>query len=416
MSKFYDGLKSFMSSLTNQRRADVTNGIEARKLTDVEMRHIYRTGLGNKIVRLKAGYALRDTLQFDSAEDELFYKTRLAKVVKQAVKWQIAFGRGIIVLHKRGDDLRRQLGTIDDPKRLMFSVFSGDMTTTNTVDRDLQSPRYYLPVQYNVRGETIHHSRVIDFRYVLPPELDAPDYRYGGISEFELIYDQLIADGVVQRASPQIIDKASTLFYKVKGFKEAISTGSEADMVSYFSRMESLRGIFAAGLIDADDEVVPIDQTISNLADADQITLRRLAMVTGIPLALLVGENVKGLNSTGENERQAFQDMIEVMQEDYLLDPINELMRRCGKGPAAFKENQGETPETRITYDTKAIDNALKLWQMGEDYQKYLEDKGVVTPDDWDKVFGSDDPDGGEVEPPDPNMLAELLGGGNGQT
>ncbi len=392
MSKFTDGLKSFVSSLTNDRSATAENYITADKLDEVEARQIYRTGLGNKIIRLKAGQALKDSIQFETSEDEKYYTKRLAQLVKQTVKWQLAFGRGIVVIHRRGDDLSTPLGRVD-PDRVLLNSFGGDMVTVNMPELDLQSPRYYKPVQYNVRGKPIHYSRVVDFLYVLPPELDAPSYRYGGIGEFELIYEQLVADGVVQRASPRVIEKASTLFYRVKGFKDLISTGRESEMVSYFGRLESLRGNFSAGLMDQDDEVEVVTQTIAGLADADRITLRRLSMVTGISMLALVGEGPTGLNAHGDAERAMDQDMIETLQSDYLLDPINELMRKLGQGTIEFKENQGETPTVRIEYETKAIDNARKLWEMGEDYRGYLEDKDVLQPDDFAKLFTEPEPE-----------------------
>jgi len=382
-NKFTDGLRNFVSSLIDGRNPINQNEIYSQVLSPATLRQLYRHGIGNKVVRLKSGHALKDTLQFESTEDEQFYKTRLEKHVKRATKWMIAFGRGIVVLHVRGDDLTKPLGQ-PDPSRLMFSVFSGDMVTVGNVDRDLQSERYLRPITYQVRGEAIHWSRVVDFRYIEPPELDAPRYLYGGISEFEMIYEQIIADGVVQRASPRILEKASTLFYKIAGFKDAMRSGQDSEMIEYFSRLEDVRGIFAAGLIDAEDQLEIASQSISNLAEADQITLRRLAMVTGIPLAMLVGENVKGLNSTGENERQVFQDMIETLQSDYLLEPITELMRLCGQGTVEFRDNQGDTPNNRMDYETKAIDNALKLQAIGEDYRGYLLDRGVTQKDEFD--------------------------------
>jgi len=395
MAGFKDGIRNFVSSLVDGRNPINQNVVYSETLSPETLRQLYRHGIGNKVVRIKAGHALKDTLQFESTDDEQFYKVRLEKHVKKTAKWMIAFGRGIIVLHARGDDLTKPLGQ-PDPSRLMFSVFSGDMVTPGDVDRDLQSERYYRPLTYNVRGVAIHWSRVVDFRYIEPPELDAPRYLYGGISEFEMIYEQIIADGVVQRASPRILEKASTLFYKIAGFKDAMRSGQDSEMIEYFSRLEDVRGIFAAGLIDAEDQLEIANQSISNLAEADQITLRRLAMVTGIPLAMLVGENVKGLNSTGENERQVFQDMIESLQSDYLLEPITELMRLCGQGTVEFKDNQGDTPNSRMDYETKAIANAEKLAAMGEDYGDYLIERGVIKKNEFD-LFAAPPEDGPEA-------------------
>lgn len=389
---FWDGLKSMVSTLINRRTATYQNAFQAAVLDQNTIKTIYRTGVGNKIVRLKAGHALKNTIDFDSVADEELYKKRLAEHVKKSVRWMIASGRGVIVLHQKGADLSKPLGSgeTEDLDRLIISSFGGDIVTPGSHDPDLESPRYLKPVIYNVRGHPIHWSRVVDFTYVEPPEMDKALYHFGGISEFELIYEQLIADGVVQRASPRILEKASRLFYKVEGFKDAMRTGRETEMIEYFERMEDINGLFSAGLLDAEDNVEAINQTISNLSDADQITLRRLAMVTGIPLAILVGESPKGLNSTGDNERSTFQDMIEALQSDYIDSPLNELMRKLGMGPAEFRDNQGETANDRIEYEARAIDNALKLWQMSEDYGKYLNDKGVTTPDDFSMMFSDE--------------------------
>jgi DNA topoisomerase IB len=162
-------------------------------------------------------------------------------------------------------------------------------------------------------------------------------------------------------------------------------------MINYFQRLEDVRGMFAAGLIDQEDELEIVSQAISNLAEADQITLRRLAMVTSIPLAMLVGENVKGLNSTGDNERQVFQDTIEALQSEYLIDPINELMGKCGMGIVTFRDNQGDTAASRIAYDVQAVAVAEKLTAMGEDARGYLIDKDVIKPDAMADWFPEDD-------------------------
>lgn len=401
MGTFADSITNLYNSLINRRSAVRNNTVTVSRLDDETLKAIYRTGLGSKIIRLKAGHALKDTLQFESNDDQRFYNARLAKSVKRAAKFMIAFGRGLIVLHEPGADLTRPMRETIDPGRLRLRVFSGDMINVPAVSVDLNDADYLKPKAFHVRGIPIHHTRCIDFKYVEPTELDAGEYRYGGISEFELIYQQIINDGIVERASPAILEKNSSLFYRVAGFKELMMQGKEADMVKYFGKLEDMRCIYGAGLLDLEDEVTALDQTLTNLSQVDQITLRRLAMVTGIPMALLIGENVKGLNSTGDNERQAFQDMIESLQSDYLLEPVNELMRKTDQGVVEFKENQGETPTARVTYEKTAIENAHRLWEMGEDYQAYLKDKDVIKADDFASMF----------ELPDESEAREALAG-----
>lgn len=324
---FVDGLASLTNKLANSRNPHNTNRVTASKVDYEELRAIYRTGLGSKIIRLKSGIALDDTLSFESREDEEFYKRRLQQHVKNAAKFQLAFGRSLVVIHEPGADLSQPMGKVSDWSKVSYHTFSGDMVYVQSVDLNLSSANYFKPTYYSVRGFTIHPSRVADFKYVQPVEIEAPEYFYGGISEFELIRNELVSDEIVQRAVPAILEKSSTLFYKIKGFKQAMMDKKEDGMVAYFQNMATLRSVYGDGLIDQDDIVEVHTQALSNLAESDMITIRRLAMVTGLPLSWLVGEAAKGLNSTGEGERQVLKQTICSYQSDYLLENINRLMR-----------------------------------------------------------------------------------------
>ncbi len=383
--KFFDGLVSLISDITNTRQAVNTNTIVAAKLAATELREIYKTGLGSKIVRIKNGYALKTPLIFKDPLDKKRFEKKLLPAIKKAGGFMIGFGRSIIVINSSGDDLSKPLTT--PPKNYKLDVFSGDMVTAVDVSLDLADERYNKPKYYIVRGHRFHHTRIIDFRYVEPPEFDLPVYNYGGMSEFELIYNQLVNDGVIERACPAIIEKGSTLFYKIKGFKNLLASKQEKDVLNFFSATERARSAFGAGLIDAEDDVVNITQQFANLDSVDQISLRRLAMVTGIPLAVLVGESVRGLNSTGEKEKQLFDELIETIQGDYYLPPINELLEKLGLQPVEFSKIQNATPNEKMDYETKAIENAKKLWEMGEDFGGYLEERGVIEPDNFAEFF-----------------------------
>lgn len=409
VSEFADGLKSVFSSLVERRNALNQNEFSGgTALQDTAKRSIYKTGIGNKIVRIKAGYALNDTIKFCNKSDKDFYNKRLAKELKRATKFMLVYGRGVIMLHHAGDNLSKPLTRIDKDT-IRIKAFSGDLVTVANVEFDVSSVHYNKPKTYYIRGFAVHHTRIIDVCYVEPPEFEAGNYNYGGISEFELIHNQLITDGIVERASATIIEKASSFIYKVVGFKDNLRAKKDHEVVNYFSRIEDMRSIYGAILLDAEDNAEAVNQNLTNLQEVNENSLRRLAMVCGVPLAWLVGENVKGMNSSGDNERLVFQDMIEALQSDYIIDPLNDLLNKLGIDSAEFKENQGETPLARAEYDTKVITNAKMLWEMGEDFGSYLEEKGVTEKDEWRNFFEEEVE---EEEPPVNNaqaMLAELL-------
>lgn len=399
--KLTDGLKSLISGLTNKRTATATNRFVSGRLDREEMRAIYKTGLGNKICRLKAGYALDDTLNFDSNDDKEYWANVLKPSVYTAAKFMVAYGRGIIVLHHLGDDLGQPLSKGIKREGLILSAFSGELVTVGQVSHDLQSGHYHKPLTYMVEGVSVHHSRVIDFKYVQPPEREDSLYQYGGISEFELIYNQLVNDGVIERGSAHIIEKASTFVYSIEGFKEAMAAGDEAEIAAYFEGMESLRGLFGSVIIDATDSAESISQSITNLSEVNDMSLRRIAMVTGIPLTVLVGEAAKGLNSSGDNERDALIDMVQQFHFQFLQEPLWHLFDLLGFGKRNWAEDMGVTDRDRAEFEAKIIDNAFKLWQMGADHEQYLSDKGIGEVDGVDSFWNA------EPEPDDTDELTD---------
>lgn len=388
-NKFIDGIVSLTNKLMNNRNVHNTNKLTSSRLDPEEMRAIFKTGMGSKIYRLKTGMALNDSLIFESVADKEFYDAKLAQVIKDAAKHMLGFGRGLVVMFEVGADLSRPMTAVSNPSKLRLRSFSGDMVFVQSANLDLSSPDYLKPTMYAVRGMSIHPSRCIDFTYVEPPEMDLPEYQFGGISEAELIRNELVSDQVVQRAVPAILEKASTMFYKVDGFKDLVESGQDESVITYYSTLENLRSYAGAGIIDKDDEIEVFNQALSNLAESDLITLRRIALVTGIPLSWLVGEAARGLNATGEGERAIMWETIKNLQSDYLLEKINQLMRKVGLGAVKFKVNQGESPSDQVVYEKSAVEVATLLYTLGEDYSKYLKDKDIIKDDPIEDFFSA---------------------------
>lgn len=391
MGKFLDGLQNITNALANRRNATSNNIIEGNRLRKNAASEIYRNGLGNKIVSIKVNTAFKEGLLFENEAEEKYFNKKLKKHIKKAATWQLVHGRGIIVIIEPTKKLTDPLSTTVNKNTVRFETFDGESVSVTSANRDLMKDNFYKPDIYIVRGEQVHPSRVIDFTYITPPFNDIPLYEYGGISEFELIYNQLVNDGITERATTAILEKNSTAFYRVKGFKDAMRSKRDGDIVKYFGALEDMRSIYGAGIIDEEDGIEVINQSLTNLQDADQITLRRLSMVTSIPMSVLVGENVRGLNATGDNEMSTFYMMIENYQENYIIDSINDLMRRLGLNEVEFNHPEQMTPLERAEIESKYIQNALQLQAMGEDYSAYLKEKDIELGLDDFKLFGDED-------------------------
>jgi len=385
--KFTDGVISLVSQINNSRNALLTNGMYSPRIGYTEIRELVKTGIGNKIVNIKSDYVLRDSIIFNSQEDEDFYKINLSSKVKEALRYAIGYGRGVIAIVEIGEDMSRPLSSDFIERKFKLEVFSGDIVTAYNASYDLMSPYYYKPEFYQIRGYSFHCSRVIDFTYVAPPQFELPAYQFGGISEFQFIQPELITDGIVQRAGASILEKNSSLFYKITGFKDLINSEQEDDIIKFFSILEKSRSIYGAGMIDMEDDVITVTQSLTDIDKVDQMSLRRLAMVTSIPVPLLVGENVQGLNSSGTTELQAFNWMLANIRESYVCAPMERLCELMEMGKISFKKTNEMSEEDLVKYEATIIDNAVKLQAMGEDHVKYLNDKGVIQSSSLDKLF-----------------------------
>lgn len=388
--KFKDGVLNLFNSLTNTRNALNQNIIYSPKMQYFEMRELFKNGVGNKIISIKTDYALNDSIEFDNESDKKFYEINLSRMVSQALQFALAYGRGIIVIVEINKSLDQPLSPNFLDESWKLEVFSGDLVTSYDASMDLLNPRFYKPRFYSVRGYQFHHTRVIDFNYVMPPQIEMPLYQYGGISEFQLIKEQLTTDGIVQRAGASILEKNSTIFYKIQDFKDLLMTNREADIIKFFGILEQNRSIYGAGMIDNEDDVTTVNQSLTDIDKVDNVSLRRLAMVTNIPITWLVGENAQGMNSTGDNEMDMFWWMIKNIRQKYALLPINELMVLLGKSPIKFKEKNDLTPEKLIEFEKKAFENAKLLFDMGEDPIVYLESKNITVKSNVYDMFKTD--------------------------
>lgn len=379
---FKDGIRSLINGLANKRNATLNNRIESNRISEDELNEIYKTGLANKIIRIKTSSIFKEGFACDDKQTIDIVNKKLLPELKKAITWMLAFGRGIIVINN-GDDLSTPLGTVNINKT-RFKAFSGYKTkvnTSNTYD-SLNTDRYNQPTFYIINGQNIHYSRVMDFTYIQPVEDDKPLYNYGGISELEIIYTQIINDSIIERATSTILEKNSTMFYKIKDFKRMMSNKQEKQILDYVSSIEDVRSIHGAVILDQEDETKVENQSLTNLDSIDTISLRRVALISGIPLSWLVGESVKGLNSTGENESQIFWSMIKTLGNDYIEPILNERLTAIGLSEVKLIDQFQQSPLEKSQYETIVLDNALKMQNLGIDYESYLLDKGLIKQED----------------------------------
>lgn len=368
-----DGLENLANMFANKRNAYNTNQAYSRIIDDFMCGELASSGITARVIAIKVSWALRNGFIFKSDEQEKYFKDNIEDKLYHAITSMLTYGRGIFILNNDDTDTNEVIGSINR-NNIKIIDFEGALTAVavGMVNNDILSPRYWKPEIYNVRGTPFHHSRVIDFVYKLPPLIKRPAYYYGGISEVELIYDQIIADSVMQRAVPAIFEKSSNYIYKLPNLHLAVSTGKEDEIFKFFTRLESIRSSYGASLVDAQTEVTTVNQSLSNMSETNNFTLQRIALVTGIPLPFLVGESIKGLNSTGDHEMTIMSSTITSLQNRYILPKLNELFKLLGFEPCEIRLPDELNKINKANLEKTMIETAVMMSDLGLDPTEYL--------------------------------------------
>lgn len=390
---FKDGIKSLVNQMMNSRVGTATNSFVSERIDNEELKAISKLGISRKITDIKSQNVFKEGISCENEDNKKFINEHIIPEVSKAVKHMLDFGRGVVVIFDGEDDTSIPLAT-KNINRLRFKAFSGySVTCTVSNTHDITKEDYNKPTYYHILGKRIHHSRVMDFTYAEPVEEDKPDYFYGGISEAELIYTQLINDSVVERAVPTLIEKVSTFFYKVQGFKQLLQQKKEASLLQYFSNLENLRSIYGAGILDKEDDTVMQNQSLAGVDAIDKISLRRLAFVTGIPVSWLVGESVQGLNATGDNETDIFWSMIKNLTNRYVLPVLNEKLELIALQKVTVNDPFQQSPLEKAQYENQVLNNAILVSDLGLDLESYLKGKNlnIAIRSEFGEIFPEDE-------------------------
>jgi phage-related protein (TIGR01555 family) len=393
--KFLDGIHNIYNQAYNRRVASNQNIIisDARLMPQVA-KDYYKTGVGGKIVRKLTNSVYRNGFIFDNKEHEKIFRKNIFPQLRKATNSMFGYGRGVLVIIENGKHPREPFNGVNLLKDKNVTIRAFDATITNIinsgkdddVDMNLFSIDFLRPKFYQISNVQVHHSRVIDLTYVAPPDIELQVYEYGGISLFELIQREmkhllLAGDGV--GAS---IGRSSIPVFKIQNYMSDLAAGKEKFINQMMSDIMDKATYLNGLLIDKEGmEADTLNQTFAGIKEATEFLLRMVSFVTDIPISELVGESVRGLNSTGDNEMSVWNESKANIQETYLIHKINRLMDKLGLEEIEFTKPEQLKAEEKVRIDSGVLDNANKMIELGLDPTTYLKENGF-NPEDMGKL------------------------------
>jgi phage-related protein (TIGR01555 family) len=403
--KFVDGLYNVYNNAYNRRVTARQNILlDNGRLMPMVAKDYYKTGVGGKIVRKLTNSVYKNGFVFDNEEHEKIFYKQIFPQLREATNSMFAYGRGVVVIVENGKNPQEPLNNIDILQNNNINIRAFDATITNIInsrdddiDTNLFSIDFLKPKFYQISNVMVHHSRIIDLTYVMPPDIEIQKYQYGGMSLFELIQNEiknllLAGDGV-----GAMISRSSIPVFGIQDYMLKLAEGKEAIINQMMSEIMDKATFLNGILIDKEGmEANVLTQNFAGIKDATEFLLRMVSFVTDIPLSELVGESVRGLNSTGENEVTIWNEAKSNIQETYLIHKINKLMTKIGLEEIEFKEPEQLKAEEKVRVEAGVLDNANKMIELGIDPTEYLKNNGF-NPDDLGRLettFEEEDDEG----------------------
>jgi uncharacterized protein len=197
---------------------------------------------------------------------------------------------------------------------------------------DLGMPKYYrvLSDAPALRGEKVHHSRVLRLEGIRLPYWQRVMENLWSISVLERLWDRMLAFDSATTGMAQLAYKAYQRYIKIEGYREVIAEGGQAmnnltQFVSFIQQFASSEGVV---IIDQKDDFAVVQQpSFTGLAECVVHLGQQNSGAMEIPLVRLFGQSPVGLNSTGESDLRTYYDGINKKQNREMRVPVTKIYR-----------------------------------------------------------------------------------------
>lgn len=308
---------------------------------------LYRSNwIARKIIDAVAEDMLKNWVRFDLDMDP----ARIQKLqndirdtgtvfkLLEALKWGRLFGGAAAIMMIEGDEDR--LAKPLDLDRVGPGTFKGlivldrwsGITPGATINYDLTNPQEFdLPASYQITTEgggtyEVHHSRVLRFTGRGLPHWEWQAEQRWGISEFEVIYDELKKRDNTSWNIASLIFRANILGMKQKDLNQMISglgksAQAQQQFYSILQAQTTLMSNQGLMILPEDGGLEGHSYTFGGVAEMYHEFMLDLCGAAEMPMSRLFGRSASGLAGTNEGDEHAYYELIKQKQSRD-LDPV----------------------------------------------------------------------------------------------
>lgn len=294
--------------------------------------------------------------QMDPNDIQRFEKlqrtTRVRRDILQCLKWSRLYGgAGAVIIIEGHEDMLEQPLDYD-------SIMPGSFKGLIPCDRwtgivpgaelitDVTSPDFGLPEYYNwVTDEfsvQVHHSRVLRFTGREMPYIERYAEQQWGISEIELVFDELKKRDNTSWNIAQLVFLANLRVLKMGDLGELLAVTDENTQKDLYNTVQAqnwLMNNMGMYILNKEDDFQTHQYSFSGLNDIYESFMLDIAGAAEMPVTKIFGRSPQGMNATGDGDKENYNNTIEQKQTAQLEPALDKLL------PIMYVSEFGAVPE-----------------------------------------------------------------------
>jgi phage-related protein (TIGR01555 family) len=323
-----DGFMNVLGSLVGDRQSRTAS---LTGFAPAEAEHLYvADGLAAMIVDRPAEDATARGFEIEGDEDGVVLnemdRLDAGPVLTDALRWSGLYGASAIMpLVEDGLDLTDPL--IPERVRLITDLMVYPSVCIKPNPERYADPRlrnFNEPVTYRVLSRfggsfDVHESRLWGVPGDPLPRMlqNAYGLPWMGRSRLEACWTDLkhYRDGLA--LSRAIMERKQTPVYAMTGLAETLKEGKEGEEIveKRLQIVDQVRSILTTLAIDGNDKYTIADSALGGVDHVLRDFKIALSASSGVPVAVLFGEEIKGLGSTGHGEQSIYHGRLKQLQE-----------------------------------------------------------------------------------------------------
>ncbi len=284
--------------------------------------------------------------------EKLQRKTRVKRDILQALKWGRLYGGAgaVIIIEGHEDMLEEPL----DYDTIMPQSFKGlitadrwlGLTPSAEIITDATNPDSGLPEFYNWVTDSytvkVHHSRVLRFIGREVPTIERYTEQQWGISEIEIIFDELKKRDNTSWNIAQLVFLANLRVLKMSDMGEVLAAGDDQSQKELYDTIRAQNALMSSSgmyVMDKDDDFQTHQYSFGGLNDIYESFMLDVAGAAEMPVTKIFGRAPQGMNATGDGDKENYYNTIEQKQESQLSPVLDKLL------PIMFMSEFGNIPD-----------------------------------------------------------------------